>query len=97
MWKHTKKHITDELGCNKRAGSATERRMPAFVIPTLPRRGNKSRLPAAAAGCLSQRPMAGMLHLIVDSFELAVTYMPTNKDRIQKWLICIMQYYFKRM
>lgn len=45
MWKHTKKHITDELGCNKRAGSATERRMPAFVIPTLPRRGNKSRSP----------------------------------------------------
>lgn len=76
----TKKHIADELGCNKHAGSATARRMPAFVVPTLPRRGNKS----TAAGRLSQRHMAGMLHLIVDSFELAVTYMFTNKDRIQK-------------
>lgn len=50
----TKKHIADELGCNKHAGSATARRMPAFVVPTLPRRGNKStaagRLIAKAHG-----------------------------------------------
>lgn len=41
----TKKHIADELGCNKHAGSATARRMPAFVVPTLLRRGNKSGAP----------------------------------------------------
>lgn len=66
---NTKKHITDELEYNKRARCAKERRMRASVIST--RLGNKSGSPQQAAylNCT----VAGMLHLIVDSFELAMT------------------------